>query len=73
MAKSNGFGVLIEAMAIFKKYGDSYAPTHCEHDVLYVCIDPERVSEEDKKRLEGLGFHANTSLDNFESFRFGSA
>lgn len=73
MAKSNGFDVLIEALTIFKKYGSPYAPTHCEHDVLYVCVDPSQVSDVDKKKLDALGFDVNEDLDNFQSFRFGSA
>jgi len=48
---------LIKALQIFRKYGNPEYPTHCEHDVLTICgINPDDVSEEDKKDLEGLGF-----------------
>ncbi len=65
---------LIEALKIFLKYGDPYAPTHCEHDVLTVCIDPADVSEADRNRLDELGFFPASEDDAcFCSFRFGSA
>jgi hypothetical protein len=65
---------LIKALEIFLKYcpEDSYAPTHCEHDVLHVtCVEPEKVSPEDIAALEVLGFHKGEF--GFESFRFGSS
>ena len=62
---------LIEALQIFRKYGNPEFPTMCEHDTLYVCIDPELVSEEDKVELEKLSFTESTK--NFYSYRFGSA
>ena len=65
---------LIEALTILAKYMDLEEkwPTHCEHDVLYVChIEPEDVSEEDTKRLEVLGFFPSDE-GGFQSFRFGS-
>ena len=66
---------LIEALQIFAKYGDPYSPTHCEHDVLTVMIDPDDVSDEDKARLDELGFFPGSDwAENvFQSFRFGSA
>lgn len=65
---------LIEALQIFLKYGDPYAPTHCEHDVMLVCIDPAAVSDDDKARLDELGFFVGKEYpDVFTSFRFGSA
>lgn len=63
---------LIEALQIFLKYGDIDYPTHCEHDVLTICVDPSKVSEEDKAKLLKLGFFE--SEDNyFISYRYGSA
>lgn len=62
---------LIKALQIFLKYGDVSYPTHCEHDVLTVCVDPSNVSEEDKKKLDALGFFE--SEDMFKSYRYGSA
>jgi hypothetical protein len=65
---------LIEALQIFRKYGNLVNPTHCSHDLLTVMIDPELVSEEDKKRLDELGFFVGEEFDDcFTSFRFGSA
>ena len=66
---------LIEALTILAKYmdPDEKWPTHCEHDVLYVCnIEPEDVSKEDKKRLDELGFSPDYDVEGFKSFRFGS-
>ena len=65
---------LIKALQIMRKYCENeYSPCSCEHDILYVnCVDPEKVSEEDIKELEGLGFHPNSSWPGFYSFRFGS-
>jgi len=64
---------LIKALQIFLKYGNPKWPTHCEHDVLTVNINPELVSEEDKKTLSDLSFGVNAEYkDCFQSFRFGS-
>lgn len=62
---------LIAALNIFLKYGNPEYPTHCEHDELTVLIDPALVSDEDKAKLDELGFFADG--DCFKSFRFGSA
>lgn len=63
---------LIKALQIFLKYGNPYNPTNCSHDELFVDIDPELVSEEDKKTLDKLGFFPNDELNGFSSYRFGS-
>ena len=65
---------LIAALTILLKYGNPDHPTHCEHDVLYVCgINPEDVSEEDIKKLDELGFFINEEFeDSFASFKYGS-
>ena len=63
---------LIAAFTIFKKYSDDAYLTHCEHDVLYVCISPKLVSDEDKAELEKLHFTADDGEDHFYSFTFGS-
>ena len=65
---------LIEALTIMLKYGNPAFPTHCEHDVLYVpTIDYDAVSDEDKARLETLGFIYNSDGDQgFMSHRYGS-
>jgi len=65
---------LIEAFQIFLKYSSDPYPTHCEHDVMYVNVNPEIVSEEDKKRLEDLGFNSGNGEvpEVFYSYKFGS-
>jgi hypothetical protein len=67
---------LIEALQIFLKYGNPTYPTHCEHDVLYIVgINPSDVSNEDKEKLNKLGFFISeeTGEPTFKSFRYGSA
>lgn len=64
---------LIKALTIFFKYGDPYSPTHCEHDELYIMIDPADVSREDKEKLKELGFEESDNGESFSSYRFGSA
>lgn len=69
----DGFGNMIKACEIFRKYNDDqYAPFHCEHDILHVCgVEPDEVSDEDKQRLEDLGFFVKPP-GGFASHRFGS-
>lgn len=62
---------LIKALQIFLKYGDPRHPTWCEHDCLHVCVPADKVSDEDKKALAELSFHADD--DGYSSYRFGSA
>lgn len=67
---------LIEALQIFLKYGNPAYPTHCEHDILTIVgIKPEDVSDEDKKRLDELGFFVRNEFGEpaFHSFKYGSA
>jgi hypothetical protein len=63
---------LIKALTILSKYTESEYVTSCEHDVLYVYIDPGLVSEEDRMKLASLGFDADYSSYNFTSFAYGS-
>ena len=65
---------LIKALQIFLKYRNPTYPTSCEHDELFICsIDPDEVSNEDKSKLEELGFEVNDEGDQFHSFKYGSA
>ena len=65
---------LIKALQIFLKYGNPTYPTWCRHDELHVCeIDETKVSEEDLKELERLGFFVDEDEGGFMSFKFGSA
>lgn len=71
----HGLNDLIEALTIFAKYGKGgYAPTNCSHDVFAVCdgIAEDAVSDEDKARLDELGFEWSDEYDSWYSFRFGS-
>ena len=61
---------LINALQIFRKYGNPTYPTNCSHDELYVNIDPDDVTDEDKKKLDKLTFFPNKN--GFISFYFGS-
>lgn len=64
---------LIAALTILLKYGNPEYPCHCEHDALFVAIDPDKVSKKDKARLDKLGFFVSEEFDGgFTSFRFGS-
>jgi len=68
---------LIKALSILRKYGNPDYPTHCEHDVLTVCgIDVDKVSKNDVKKLDELGFFINDDEYDekcFQSFRYGSS
>lgn len=65
---------LIEALTIFARYRDLEWPTHCEHDVLYVVgISYAEVSDEDRARLDELGFVWSICEACWLSFRYGSA
>jgi len=64
---------LIEALQIFLKYRNKKFPTHCEHDILYVCgIDQAAVSGEDKFRLAELGFLLDPEGIGFMSYHYGA-
>ena len=70
---------LIKALQIFNKYlkkdpSDYHNryPTSCEHDILIVHVDPDKVSDEDKKMLNQLGFIPDYDLCNFRSMHYGS-
>ena len=65
---------LIEALQIFLKYGNPTYPTHCEHDEMTICgIAPDEVTEEDKAKLNELGFFCSEEDEYFKSFKYGSA
>lgn len=63
---------LIKALQIFLKYGNPKYPTNCSHDELYVDIAPEKVSKEDLKTLDELGFFPSEDECGFSSYKFGS-
>lgn len=53
-----------EAFAIFAKYDDSHA-VGAEHHVIYVWISPDKVSDEDKKRLVELNWDYVGAVDEY--------
>jgi hypothetical protein len=65
---------LIKALQIFLKYSNDKTPTHCGRDYLYVNVNPDVVSDEDKAELYKLGFLIDQEYggEGFGSFRFGS-
>ena len=66
---------LIKALIIISKYLEGYYkdyPTSCEHDVLYVHVNYEKISQEDLVELDKLGFIPNDDLSNMMSYRYGS-
>ena len=67
---------LIEALQILAKYANDDYPTHCEHDILTICcVDPNDVSDADRRKLGALGFSVGTGYSDprFHSYLFGSA
>lgn len=63
---------LIKAIQIFDKYmEDGQYFTHCEHDILMIAIDDEKVSEEDEAELIKLGFRKDHD-GGFTSYKYGS-
>lgn len=63
---------LIEALKIFKKYTDAEYPCWCIQDEFHICVDPDEVSDEDKEKLEELGFEVDDYSNDFCSFKYGS-
>lgn len=63
---------LIEALTLLRQYDNPKFPTNCEHDVLYVAINPELVTDGDKETLERLGFFPAADGFGFMSYLFGS-
>lgn len=63
---------LIEALKIFLKYSDTEWPTNCTHDVLFVDVNPRKVSLSDHRKLRKLDFYIDKEQEGFISYRFGS-
>lgn len=55
------------------KYDNPSRPFQCEHDELIINVDPQIVSEEDKRKLDDLGIFIGDDYECFKSFRYGSA
>ena len=69
--KLHGFDEFTQALSIFRKYDNPPSPFHCEHDILHVMVENDQVTDEDKERLDELGFFERDGY--FASFRYGSA
>lgn len=64
---------LIEALTIFRKYGNAHSPTHCEHDVLIIGgIGREEMTSLDQDRVRELSFFWDEDSECWRSYRFGS-
>ena len=66
---------LIKALNILLKYGNPDYPCQCSYDQLYIDIDPKKVSDDDKKKLDDLGFFPGEEEgceEGFISFKYGS-
>lgn len=65
---------LIEALQIFAKYVNPYAPTNCVHDELCIMeVHKNQLNEQEQNRVEELGFFWDEYDEAYKSFRFGSA
>lgn len=63
---------LIQALKIFEKYiGDKKYPTWAEHEIFGVVCPIEKMSEEEIKKLEELGFYWNEEYNSFYSYKYG--
>lgn len=49
--QDDNLSALIEALIILLKYGNPISPTRCKDYIMYININPEKVSSEDLKRL----------------------
>lgn len=67
---------LIEALQIVEKYMTDYQkkhPTGCEHDVLWLNVDVEKIAYDDFNRLGELSFFPSEEFaGSLVSYRFGS-
>jgi len=57
---TKGFLGLAEAFVILAKYNGGSYVTEAEHDILYAQVDADKVTDEDKKKLDELGWHVDS-------------
>jgi len=62
------FNEFAEAFAIFDKYSKDEFAVCAEHDEIFAHLDSETVSEDDKERLEELGWTPNSDVGGFSTF-----
>jgi hypothetical protein len=64
---------LIDALLIFRKYGNPKWPTNTGHDVLYVKgPEPDKMTPEDVGELDRLNFNWDEDIESWSSYVFGS-
>ncbi len=59
---TKGFLGLAEAFAIFAKYNDTSYVLRTEHDIIYARVNPDELSDNDKKKLKSLGWHKDNDV-----------
>ncbi len=61
----------VEVVTIIGSYLDpnDTLPVHCEHDQMWICVDPAKVSDEHKRRLAELGWDPDESYEGFQSYQ----
>jgi hypothetical protein len=61
----------IEVVTILGSYLDpnDTLPVCCEHDQMWICVDPDEVSDEHKRRLAELGWDPDESNEGFQSYQ----
>ena len=65
---------LKKAIELFHSRADDLiSPFHCEHDTLYVSVDPGSFTSAELEQLAEWGFLPGADEPMFYSFRFGSA
>lgn len=64
---------LIEALTIFRKYGNPSHPVFCGHDQIFINVPtrPSEMTPEDAERLKMLSFTHDGDMG-WYSYRFGS-
>lgn len=55
----------IEALKIFRRYTKTPYPCWCNIEEFHVGVDPETIPDEDKERLEELGFIYDPESESF--------
>ena len=64
---------LIRALQIFATYDKPKYPTRCVHNIFYVLVKPDLVSDEDTVKLYEMGFVICEEHECFGSYAHGYA
>jgi len=62
----------IKALEILIKYGNVHYPFNCSHDLLFIDVDPKKVSDDDILKLGEFYIYPNDDNEGFESTFYGS-